>query len=153
MLRLAEQFWVGEYDDIDLSGEEVFDLIEEGLWALGFMIVEKNQDVGKFVARLKSSIVDSLGTVTFAKDQKHVTISVGYGIILPDVEYFSLDEKTVESEKTRLEGCWKNLVRLFDSLFLSGFVPVPDIRDNCCSNCGRVIDLDSNFCKYCGHKI
>lgn len=148
-----ESFWVGEFDDVDLSGEEVFDLIEEGLWALGFMIVEKHGDIGKFVARMKSSVVDSIGTVTFLKEEKHVSISLKYEIILPDVEKFQLDEKTVESEKTRLEDCWKNLSRMIDSLFSSGFVPVPEITINCCSNCGRVIDLDSIYCKYCGHKL
>lgn len=146
-------FWVGEFDDIDLPGEEVFDLIEEGLWALGFMIVEKHVDIGKFVARMKSSVVDSIGTVTFLKEEKHVSISVKYEIILPDVEKFQLDEKTVESEKTRLEECWKNLSRMFDSLFSTGFVPVPDITSNCCPHCGRVIDLDSIYCKYCGKKV
>jgi len=150
---MVESRWVGEFDDVDLSREEVFHLIEEGLWALGFMIVEKDGENGRMVTRLKSSYADSFGSVAFKKNQKQVSISVSYEIITPELMEPPPDEKIVENEKTKLEDSWKNLIRMIDSLFSSGFIPLLEITINSCPNCGREIDRDSNFCKYCGHKV
>nr|MDO8089315.1 zinc ribbon domain-containing protein [Candidatus Sigynarchaeota archaeon] len=150
---MVESRWVGEFDDVDLSREEVFHLIEEGLWALGFMIVEKDGENGRMVTRLKSSYADSFGSVAFKKNQKQVSISVSYEIITPELMEPPPDEKIVENEKTKLEDSWKNLIRMIDSLFSSGFIPLLEITINSCPNCGREIDWDSNFCKYCGHKV
>ncbi|MHA1580386.1 MAG: zinc ribbon domain-containing protein [Candidatus Freyarchaeota archaeon] len=150
---MVESRWVRKFDDVSLSREEVFDLIEEGLWALGFMIVEKDGENGRMVTRLKSSYVDSFGSVAFKKNQKQVSISVSYEIITPELMEPLPDEKIVESEKTKLEDSWKNLIRMIDTLFSNGFIPLPEITINSCPNCGREIDWDSNFCKYCGHKL
>nr|MDO8079418.1 zinc ribbon domain-containing protein [Candidatus Freyarchaeota archaeon] len=150
---MSESYWAGEFDDVDLPENEVSDLIEEGLCNLGFMIVEKEEDEGKIVTRLKSGYVDSIGSVTFKKNKKHVSISISYEIIKPDVKKISLDEKTIESEVNKLEETWKNLSRMIDSLFSSGFIPAPEIKSVYCPHCGREIDWDSFFCKYCGHEV
>jgi hypothetical protein len=150
---LSESFWTGEFDDVDLSEEEFFDLIEETLCNLGFMIVEKDWDEGKIVIGLKSSYVDSVGSLTFRMNQKHVSISISHEIIKPDVKKFPLDEKIFEAEKIKLEDSWGNLCRMIDSLFSGGFIPVPKMVNVCCPHCGREIDWDSSFCKYCGHEI
>ncbi|MHA1261634.1 MAG: DUF7575 domain-containing protein [Candidatus Freyarchaeota archaeon] len=115
---MVESRWVGEFDDVDLSREEVFHL-----------------------------------TVAFKKNQKQVSISVSYEIITPELMEPPPDEKIVESEKTKLEDSWKNLIRMIDFLFSSGFIPLPEITINSCPSCGREIDWDSNFCKYCGQKV
>jgi hypothetical protein len=151
--KLSESNWVGEFDDVDLPEREVSDLIEEGLCNLGFMIVEKEKDGRRIVTRLKSVYVDSIGSVTFKKNQKHVSISISYEIIKPDVKGVSLDRKTVESEVSKLVETWRNLSRMIDSLFSRGFVPVPEMKSVSCSYCGREIDWDSIFCKYCGHEV
>jgi hypothetical protein len=150
---LSESYWTGEFDDVDLSEKEVSDLILEGLCNLGFMIFEKDEDEGKIVTRLKIGYDDSIGSVTFNKNKKHVSISISYEIIKPDVKTLPLDEKNVESDVTKLEDSWTNLSKMIDSLFSSGFIPPPEIKSVCCPICGRTIDWDSSFCKYCGHKL
>ncbi|WXG39387.1 MAG: hypothetical protein WED07_00900 [Candidatus Freyarchaeum deiterrae] len=150
---MSESYWAGEFNDIDLSEAEVSDLIEEGLCNLGFMIVEKEEDEGKIVTRLKSGYIDSIGTVKFNKNQKHISISISHEIIKSDVKTLSLDKKTAESEVNKLEESWKNLSRMFDSLFSSGFIPAEAIKSICCKSCGREIDWDSLFCKYCGREV
>jgi hypothetical protein len=150
---LSESHWAGEFDDVDLSEKEVSDLIEEALCNLGFMIVEKDEDEGKIVTRLKSGYVDSIGSVQFNKNQKHVSISISYEIIKPEAKTHSLDEETIKSDVNKLEDSWRNLSRMIDTLFSSGFIPAPEIKSICCPICGRTIDWDSSFCKYCGHEL
>lgn len=150
---MAESFWIGEFDDVDLEEEAFFDLIEEILSNMGFMIVEKDWDGGKIIIRLKLSHADSIGYLNFKKDKQHISISIIYEIMKPDAWKLSLDEKSVGNDKARLEDSWKNLCRMIDNIFSSGFIPAPELRDNLCSNCGREIDWDSKFCKYCGYKL
>lgn len=145
--------WVGEFDDVDLSEEGVSDLIEEGLFNLGFIIVEKRWDERKITAMLKSGYVESIGSVMFKKNKTHVSISISYEIIKSNFETFSLDEKSVEKAISNLEDSWRNLSRIIESIFSSGFILAPEIKSVCCPNCGRIVDWDSFFCKYCGQKI
>lgn len=150
---MSELYWAGEFDDVDLSEAEVCDLIEEGLCNLGFMIVEREKDEGRIVTRLKLGYVNSIGSVTFKKNQKNVSISISYEIIKPDVKKVLLDEKTLESEVNKLAESWKNLSRMIESLFSSGFIPASEMKNVCCPQCGREIDWDSLFCKHCGRKV
>ena len=142
-----EMYWVGEFDDVNLSDEEVFDLIEECLFNLGFIMVEKRWEARKIIAMLKSSYVESIGSVMFKKNKTHISVNISYEIIKPN------DEKNVEKEISNLEDSWRNLSRMIESLFSGGFILVTEIKSICCSSCGRIVDWDSSFCKYCGQEI
>jgi hypothetical protein len=143
---------LGEFNDVDLSEEEFFDLIEEIICNLGFMVVEKDLEGGRIIISQKLYYADSVGPLTFRKDKKHVSITVSYEIT-PFFQNGVMDKEAFESEKAKLEDSWKNLCLMIQTIFSGGFTKVPKSNVNFCPFCGMEIDWDSRFCKYCGEKL
>ncbi|MEM2134171.1 MAG: hypothetical protein Q6366_002955 [Candidatus Freyarchaeota archaeon] len=149
---MSELCWLGEFDDVDLSEEEFFDLIEEVISNLGFIAVEKDWEGGRITISQKLFYANSVGPLTFKKDKKHVSITVSYEIT-PFLQNGEIDKEAFEREKAKLKDSWRNLCTMIHTLFSGGFTPIPKSRASFCPFCGMEIDWDSRFCKYCGEKL
>ncbi|MBS7249686.1 MAG: zinc ribbon domain-containing protein [Candidatus Freyarchaeota archaeon] len=143
---------MGEFDDVDLSEEEFLDLIEEVISNLGFIVVKKDWEEGRILISQKLCYAHSVGSLTFKKDKKHVSITISYEIT-PYYQNGEINKEAFESEKAKIKDSWKNLCTMIHTLFSRGFTPIPRSKASFCPFCGMEIDWDSRFCKYCGEKL